>query len=75
MYQDKMHQPMLVAGANDGIVSWRGMQNRLDSLQSLGINTEFHSYEGLSHGFGLGTGTIAEGWIDDAIKFWEENSK
>lgn len=62
-------------GTNDGIASWRGMQNRLDSLQSLGINTEFHSYESLSHGFGLGTGTVADGWINDAIRFWEDNSK
>ena len=24
-------------------------------------------------GFGLGTGTVAEGWIDDAVGFWERN--
>lgn len=23
-------------------------------------------YDGLPHGFGLGTGTVAEGWIDEA---------
>ena len=22
-------------------------------------------------GFGLGKGTVAEGWINDAVKFWE----
>ena len=27
------------------------------------------------HGFGLGTGTAAEGWIDRAVKFWECNMK
>ena len=75
MYQVMMLLLMLVAGTNDGIASWRAMQNRLDSLQSLGINTEFHSYERLSHGFGLGTGTVADGWINDAIRFWEDNSK
>lgn len=47
------------------------MKNRLDKLEQLGISTEFHSYKGLSHGFGLGTGTVAEGWIDDALNFWE----
>ena len=62
-------------GTNDGIANWRTMQNRLKSLQNLGINTEFHSYESLSHGFGLGTGTVADGWINDAIRFWEDNSK
>ena len=48
------------------------MQNRLNTLESYGIPTEFHAYEGLPHGFGLGTGTVAEGWIYDAVNFWEE---
>lgn len=42
---------------------------------SYGIATEFHSYSGLPHGFGLGAGTIAEGWIDDAVRFWEKQMK
>ena len=58
-------------GTRDGIASWNTMKNRLDRLEKLGIPTEFHKYEGLSHGFGIGTGTVAEGWIDDAVKFWE----
>ena len=60
-------------GASDGIASWRTMQSRLNTLtDSYGINTEFHAYENLPHGFGLGTGTAAEGWIDDAVAFWEK---
>ncbi|MBQ8133762.1 MAG: alpha/beta hydrolase [Clostridia bacterium] len=63
-------------GRSDGIASWRTMQNRLNTLtSSYGIPTEFHSYEGLGHGFGLGTGTAAEGWINDDVKFWETQSK
>ncbi len=58
-------------GTNDGIASWRTMQSRLQTLDSYGIPTEFHAYEGLSHGFGLGTGTVADGWINDAVAFWE----
>jgi acetyl esterase/lipase len=58
-------------GTSDGIASWRTMQNRLNSLSELGIPTEFHRYEGLPHGFGLGTGTVAEGWTADAINFWK----
>lgn len=38
--------------ARDGIASWNTMKSRLDRLQKLGIPTEFHKYEGLSHGFG-----------------------
>ena len=61
-------------GTSDGIASWRTMQSRLESLSALGIPTEFHSYNGLPHGFGLGTGTIAEGWINDAVRFWQSQS-
>lgn len=57
-------------GTNDGIASWRTMQNRLIHLSTLGIPTEFHSYNGLPHGFGLGIGTAAEGWLQDAARFW-----
>lgn len=60
-------------GTSDGIAPWRTMQRRLQSLSALGIPTEFHVYEGLPHGFGLGTGTVAEGWLTDAVRFWEEN--
>lgn len=62
-------------GSNDGIASWRTMQNRLQRLSEMGIPTEFHVYEGLGHGFGIGTGTVADGWINDALKFWQKNIK
>lgn len=58
-------------GESDGIANWRTMQSRLQALSDLGIDTEFHSYPGLGHGFGLGTGTAAQGWINDAVSFWE----
>ena len=59
-------------GENDGIANWRVMENRINNLSYLGIDTEFHKYVGLGHGFGLGTGTSAEGWLDDAVAFWEK---
>ena len=59
-------------GTRDGIANWRTMQSRLNTLTAnYGIPTEFHAYEGLGPGFGLGTGTAAEGWINDAVAFWE----
>lgn len=62
-------------GSADGIASWRTMQNRMQRLAELGIPTEFHVYEGLGHGFGIGSGTVADGWVQDAIRFWESNMK
>lgn len=61
----------MCVGENDGIASWRAMENRADAMKSAGIDIEFHKYPGLGHGSGLGTGTIAEGWLDDAVSFWE----
>ena len=60
-------------GTGDGIANWRTMKARLDAMSKQGIPTEFHAYKGLPHGFGLGTGTEAEGWINDAVVFWENN--
>lgn len=58
-------------GENDRIADWRTMEQRVRNLSRLGIATEFHKYPGLGHGFGLGIGTSAEGWLDDAVAFWE----
>lgn len=57
-------------GTSDWIANWNTMQQRLARLSKMGIDTEFHKYQGLPHGFGLGTGTCAEGWIKDAVNFW-----
>ncbi len=62
-------------GTSDYIASWRGMQHRLERLEEFGIPTEFHAYNGLPHGYGIGTGTVAQGWVQDALAFWEKNSK
>ena len=62
-------------GTNDGIASWRRMQSRLQALSDYGIPTEFHVYDGLGHGFGLGIDTNAEGWIHDAVAFWKNQIK
>ena len=50
------------------------MKSRIDNLAAMGVPTEYHSYAGLPHGFGLGIGTIAEGWFDKAVAFWEKNN-
>ena len=44
-------------------------------MRAIGIPTEFHKYPNLGHGFGLGIGTSAEGWINDAVAFWERQIK
>lgn len=63
----------ICVGDSDGIASWRSMKRRADNLSAVGIDTEFHVYPGLGHGFGIGTGTVAEGWLDDAVAFWQKH--
>ncbi len=46
---------------------------RFVGTEAAGIDTEFHHYPQLGHGFGLGVGTTAEGWIDDATAFWAKH--
>ena len=38
-----------------------------------GTDAEIEVFDGLRHGFGLGEGTVAEGWLDHAVSFWERN--
>lgn len=71
------HDPptYVVIGANDGIASPAVMRRRVEALQSLGIDAEYHLFPNLRHGFGLGIGTSAEGWMDGAVKFWEKHMR
>ena len=47
------------------------MQNRINAIKANGTDAQIEVFSGLPHGFGLGTGTVAEGWIDNAVAFWE----
>lgn len=58
-------------GTSDGIASYRTMEERIRRIQSQGTDARIEVFEGLPHGFGLGEGTVAEGWIDNAAAFWE----
>ena len=61
----------VVAGERDGIAPPYVLERRIAALRSFGTPVEYHKYSGVGHGFGLGTGTSAEGWIEHAIRFWE----
>jgi len=59
-------------GTNDGIASYRTMERRIEAIRANGTDAVIEVFPGLSHGFGLGTGTVADGWIDNAVSFWEK---
>ncbi len=63
-------------GSSDWIASFRTMQARIEAIKRNGTAAEIEVFRDLPHGFGLGEGTVAEGWLDRAVIFWERsNSK
>jgi acetyl esterase/lipase len=62
----------VVVGEQDGIAPPSSMERRIAALRRAGIKVEYHKYKNLGHGFGPGNGTSAEGWIADAVRFWEK---
>jgi acetyl esterase/lipase len=60
----------VVAGELDSIAPPSTMRRRVDALRRAGADVEYHEYRGVGHGFGLGDGTSAEGWVQRAVAFW-----
>ncbi len=58
------------AGESDGPGLRRTMRQRTEAIRRNGTEAEYEEFDGLAHGFGLGTGTSAAGWIDRAVQFW-----
>lgn len=63
----------VVVGDQDGIAPPSAMESRIDALRRVGARVEYRKYPGVGHGFGLGIGTSAEGWITEAIRFWRSH--
>ena len=61
----------VVVGEHDPISPPALMERRLAALERAGVTVAYRKVPGLGHGFGLGTGTAAEGWIDEAVRFWQ----
>jgi acetyl esterase/lipase len=59
--------------ANDWIANVSTVERRVENLKNAGVEVEYHRYESAGHGFGLGTGTDAEGWADLAVQFWQRH--
>ena len=62
-------------GTSDRIAYYRSVELYIDRIKTAGTDAEIQVFNGLSHGFGLGDGTVAEGWIDNAVRFWEMQVK
>ena len=45
------------------------------ALAAHGVPYKEVVYDHAAHGIGLGRGTAADGWLDEAVAFWEEQTK
>lgn len=64
-----------VVGDRDGIAPPAVMETRIAALRRIGTPVEYHKYPSVGHGFGAGQGTSAQGWIVQAVRFWEKEIK
>lgn len=62
-------------GTSDWIADYHTMQARIHAIRSNGTDAQIEVFPGLPHGFGIGRGTVAEGWIDHATDFWQRQMK
>lgn len=60
-------------GTSDQISNIDSMKKRMEEVRSRGTDTLVQIFEGMPHGYGLGEKTPAEGWIDTAVRFWEDH--
>jgi acetyl esterase/lipase len=72
-YSNNFSPTFITVSANDGIVNLNVVERRVDNLLNSGVEVEYLRYQSAGHGFGLGTNTDAEGWLDSAVQFWQRH--
>lgn len=61
-------------GTSDQIAQAETMRRRIDAIRANGTAAEIDVFAGIGHGFGLGEGTAAQGWLDRAVAFWRRQA-
>jgi len=72
-YSKEFPPTFITVSADDGIANATVVDRRVENLRKSGVEVEYRRYKNAGHGFGLGTGTDAEGWLDHAVRFWEKH--
>jgi acetyl esterase/lipase len=65
------HYPpaFITVSEDDQIVNVSVADRRVENMRNAGTEVEYRKYKNASHGFGLGTVTDADCWIEHAIQF------
>jgi acetyl esterase/lipase len=56
---------------NDRIANIQTVDRRVQNLKNAGVTVAYERYKTAGHGFALGTGTDATGWLTKAVYFWK----
>lgn len=64
-----------IVGAGDAYGGDQIMDAVVPGMEEAGMTVLYHKYDNYPHGSGLGKGTDGEGWIYEAMAFWEEQRK
>ena len=64
-----------IIGGRDQFVRQSEVTGRYQEMAKAGVQTVCRVFPTAPHGFGIGIGTAAEGWMNDAISFWEQHMK
>lgn len=73
---DSDYPPVFVwYGTADETVAPINTKMLAEALEKAGVPCKVEEYEGIGHGAGLATGTVAEGWFENAVDFWKKHSK
>lgn len=72
-YSRDFSPTFITVAANDGIANVNTVERRVENLRNASVDVEYRRYNTAGHGFGLGTGSDAEGWLDLAVQFWQRH--
>ena len=72
-YSCDFPRTFIAVSADDRIANVSTVERRVQDLRKAGVEVEYRRFNNAGHGFGLGVGTDAEGWIEHAIGFWEHH--
>lgn len=75
LYDKSFPATFITVSADDWIANVSTVERRVQHLKKAGVTVSYQRYEHAGHGFGLGTGTDAVGWIYQAIDFWKSHIK
>jgi hypothetical protein len=66
----------MYVGGNDVLVLSHSHTDVLEkALKAHNVPYKYEKFFALPHGIGLGVHTSAEGWLENALNFWNNNTK